>query len=82
MGRGLAVVFVWVVLVVGGCGRRRVAVGDSVAARWLGMDDVLVGVDMMTESSSSSSSETVYECLSFEGEVIGDAALRLVLGGE
>lgn len=38
----------------------------------------LVGVLRIDCSSSSSScSETVYECFSFEGEVIGDAAFRL-----
>ena len=36
----------------------------------------LVGV-FNTTSSSSSCSETVYVCLSFEGEVIGEAAFRL-----
>ena len=35
-----------------------------------------VGV-LTTWSSSSSCSETVYECFNFEGEVIGDAAFRL-----
>lgn len=39
----------------------------------------LVGVKI--SDSSSSSSDTVYECFNFEGEVIGEAAVRLVLGG-
>jgi hypothetical protein len=36
-----------------------------------------VGVLFNSASSSSSCSETVYDCLSFDGEVIGDAAFRL-----
>lgn len=35
----------------------------------------------VTINDSSSSSDTVYECLSLEGEVIGEAPALLVLGG-
>jgi hypothetical protein len=40
----------------------------------------LDGVEITTESSSSSSSETVYACLSFDGDVMGEAPLRFVGG--
>lgn len=44
-----------------------------------GSADVLVGV--MIIDSSSSSSETVYECFSFDGDDSGDAWTLEELGG-
>lgn len=69
----------------GGCGSRRTEDGDSVVPRMLEavlmVDETLVGVDTSIDSPSSSSSETVYDCLSFDGEVMGEPATRVVLGG-
>lgn len=83
LGAGLVVADRDVSYFAGDAGCERRAVGDgggSVCA--LRNDEapfVFDGVETKI-SSSSSSSDTVYACLSFDGEVIGDAPLRLVGG--
>jgi len=55
------------------------ALGSGILMVGACSDDILVGVKII--DSSSSSSETVYECFSFEGEDSGDAWTLEVLGG-
>lgn len=64
-----------------GCERRTVGDGGGSVCALANLEFpfVLEGVESKI-SSSSSSSDTVYACLSFDGEVIGDAPLRFVGG--